>query len=263
MSGLTINLTQLRAQATVLEAVLMGRITEAKAALHDAVRETGAETAEKLAARTFPAAYGFKVAADRMRFELSRLYATGGTVFQALKEAGEMQLAVRFYREYKSGNLAAAGTVLRQSKTAYAGIPIGPLDPSLHDKARNKSTGHIEVKLPWQIVPEKDLVFYKTLAIKRLGKTASGWSACAEQLGGDGNKPKWKGTAMHGSNGGHAQVIESDFGYHVVMRNLRPLARKHISPGQVARIKKQAITALQERMVKGRVLKALRNKRAA
>jgi len=98
------------------------------------------------------------------------------------------------------------------------------------------------------------------MAIKRLGKTASGWLACAELLGGDGNKPKWKGTAMHGPDGGYAEIHQTATGFVVRMFNTRPLARKHLSPGQFAAIQRQAQRRLAERLVPGSVMKRLKRK---
>jgi len=252
-----------RTQTATLQHVLQGQIAEARAALREAVTQTAAETARALALRTFPSGFGFKLARDRMLHELSQLYATGGRVYQALEKAGEKALAAEFYHAYKAGNLGAAASALRRSRTSFASIPVGKLDPALHEKARNKTSGHIEVSTPWQIVPAEDLKFYQALAVKRLGKTASGWMACSEQLGGNGNNPKWKGTALHGSDGGSAALTESDVGYHVTLTNSRPLARKHLSPGQQANILRKARRDLNDRLIKGGITKTTRRRKAA
>jgi hypothetical protein len=261
--GIRVDTAALTARVTALEHALQGRISAATAEIREAVIETAIETANALADRTFPKGYGFKLAKAQMAVELKALYATGGRVYAALEEAGEKQIATGFYRAYKSGNLTGAQSILRQSSTAWANIPVGRLDPGLHERARSAQTGQIEVSHPRQIVPKEDLEYYQTIAIKRLGKTASGWNACAEQLGGNGNKPKWKGTAIHGPDGGSVSEEHSINGYTVVMTNLRKLARKHLSPGQKNTILRKARRNLQDRLVKGAVTKIVRRRRAA
>lgn len=260
MRGIYIDTAALAVNASALQRALQGRVAEAVHELRHAVTETAIETAHALAARTFPNAFGFALAKRQMLWELSRLYATGGRVFKEMGSVGEGGLAAKFYRAYKSGRFSEASTLLQMSSTSWASVPVGRLDPGLHERSRNRSTGHIEVRHPLQIVPQEDLGSYGSLAIKRLGKTASGWLACAEQLGGDGNKPKWKGTAMHGPNGGFAEIHETPTGYVIRMFNTRPLARKHLSPGQFAAIQRRAQRSLAERLVTGGVMKRLRRK---
>jgi hypothetical protein len=260
MRGIYIDTAKLATSASALQRALEGRAREAVAELREAVTATAIETAHALAARTFPTGYGFALAKRSLLWELSTLYATGGRVFKAMQEAGEGPLASRFYRAYKSGRFSEARALLQQSRTSWSQVPVGRLDPSLHEKSRNPSTGHISVSQPRQIVPREDLDAYGSLAVKRLGKTASGWLACAEQLGGDGNKSKWKGTAMHGPNGGHAEIHETPTGFVVMMFNNRPLARKHLSPGQFAAIQRKARRSLSERLVTGSVMKTLRRR---
>lgn len=258
--GLHVDASAMRAQVTALQHTLEGRAREAAAALRDAVVETAIEVAHGFADRTFPKGFGFKLAKAQLEFELGTLYATGGRVYKALFDAGERSLARDFYHAYKSGNLGVARNFLRASRTAWASIPVGTLDASLHERSRNPQTGRIEVSMPRQIVPEEDLAFYRSVAIKRLGKTASGWNACAEQLGGNGNKPKWKGTAVHGPDGGHVIEERSDVGLHITLINTRKLARKHLSPGQRAAILRRGRRALNDRLIKGAVTKVTRRR---
>lgn len=262
MRGIYIDTAALANNASALQRALEGRVREAVAELRHAVTETAIETAHALAARTFPTGYGFALAKKEILWELSRLYATGGRAFKEMQNAGEGGLAAKFYRAYKSGRFSEARAVLQRSSTSWASVPVGRLDPSLHEKSRNRSTGQIDVKQPLQIVPTEDLASYGSLAIKRLGKTASGWLACAEQLGGDGNKPNWKGTSMHGPDGGHVEIHKTATGFVVQMFNTRALARKHLSPGQFAAIQRRAQRSLAERLVTGGVMKRLSRKAA-
>lgn len=260
MRGIYIDSTALAKNASTLERFLQGRVKEAVEELKQSCIETAIETAYGLANRTFPTSYGFALAKKQMLWELSRLYATGGRVFSDLKNEGKGGLGARFYRAYKSGRFQEAQQILQTSSSKWARVPVGRLDPSLHEKSRNKKTGQIEVTLALQIVPQEDLAVYGNIAIKRLGKTASGWLACAEQLGGNGNKPKWKGTAMHGPGGGYVDLHQTATGFVVRMFNTRALAKKHISPGQFAAVERQVRRSLSERLVTGDVMKKLKRK---
>lgn len=260
MKGVYIDTAQLAKSASALQRALQGRIPEAAAEVRHSVTETAVETAHALAARTFPAAFGFALAKGRLTHELRLIYATAGNVFDSMLFAGERPLATKFYAAYKSQDYAEARRILQKTRTHWRSVPIGPLDPSLHERFRNPSNGHIEVERPQQIVTAEDLKAYTAIAIQRLGKTASGWMACAEQLGGDGNKPKWKGTAMHGPDGGFAEVNQTPTGYVIRMFNTRKLARKHLSPGQLKRIQRQAQRRLAERLVTGGVMRKLGRK---
>lgn len=261
--GIHIPASLLNARTAALEHALHGRLTSAVAEIRLAVIETGIETSHALAARTFPTGYAFKLAKQAMEYELKSLYATGGQVYQYLSDSGMVDVAKKFYSAYKSGDLSAAAAELRNSGTAWASIPVGALDPSLHDRFRDPQSGKVAVSRPRQIVTADDLKFYTSIAIKRLGKTASGWSACAEALGGDGNKPKWKGTSMHGSDGGSVAQHHTIMGFSIILTNHRKLAAKHLSPGQRARILRTAKRNLEDRLVKGAVQKIKRNRRAA
>jgi|GEM_PF-5942723 len=122
MRGIYIDTSALAASASTLQRALQGRVSEAVAELRYAVTETAIETAHALAARTFPAAFGFALAKREMLWELSRLYATGGRVFGELKDAGEGGLGARFYRAYKSGRFSEAQAVLRTPAKSNGGF---------------------------------------------------------------------------------------------------------------------------------------------
>jgi hypothetical protein len=259
--AVTLDLGALSKKASVLQHVLEGRVRDAVDELERDIKRVAATFALNAANKTFPSRYGFKLAKDAITWELRDLYATGGNVFEEMKKAGEHALASSFYAAFKSQNFTEAQRILRSSRTNYSSTPVGRLNPALHDQNRNKKTGKISVNQPKQIVPTEDLKAYTAVAIKRLGKTASGWMACAEQLGENGNEIKWKGTAIHGSDGGSVVMTKSDFGFQLTLTNLRPLAKKHISPGQVASIKRHAQRYLQDLMVKGAITKIKRKPR--
>lgn len=223
-------------------------IAGAKSQLKEIVVTTALEVAYQAADRTFPRGYGFKLAKGMMAHDVKKLYATGSRVFETLKNAGEIDLARLFYRAYKTGDLSTAEGYLRLSRTFYSSVPVGRLDPSLHDRSRNPKDGHVSVSHPLQVVPQSDFNEYQNIAIQRLGKTASGWMACAEQLGGNGNLIRWKGTAVHGSDGGEVTENDGDLSYVVEIHNRRPLAFKLLSASQIQRIKEFARRRLLQRL---------------
>lgn len=193
--------------------------------------------ARELAELTFPSpnAIGFAVAA--MRFDVSRVYCTAGKAYEILKQTAGVQVAGAFYAAYRNGQISQAREVLRASNSPIRDCEIGSLRPELHEKSRDPKTGRVMLAHPLQIVQKAELDSYLRSAIARIGKTASGWNACAAKLGGSESGFRWKSTAVHGSDGGVVtQTGGSKAAY--VINNVRPLARKHISPGQVDRIVK-------------------------
>jgi hypothetical protein len=197
--------------------------------------------ADLLAHETFPSAGSIGMAAAAVRFDVGRVYIVAGKAYEILQgSTGGEKAGKGFYAAFKRNDLATAREILRKSGSPIANIIIGaPLDPSLHEKGRNQKTGRVMLSAPLQIVTSSEVSAFAKLTIARLGKTASGWSACAEKLGGSGNETRWKGTAVHGSDGGKVNVRHNKTKVSYVLTNLRPLAKKLISPGQVNRVMKE------------------------
>ncbi|MEO5712166.1 MAG: hypothetical protein ABIT37_01650 [Luteolibacter sp.] len=239
---------KLEAQKRALQGVLEKRLDAARAILRDALTETGGEVAEALSARTFPSEMAIGIAVKAMRFDLSLVYCTEGRAFEILKGSAGLGVANRFYGAFKRGDLSAAAHIVRTTGSPIASIIIGQaLRPELRESVRDKD-GRVVCAYPLQLVTAAELSAHAKLAIMEIGKTSAGWSACAEQLGGDGNAIKWKGTAQHGSGGGHVEWQEDEFGVHLKLENEMPLARKHISPGQVDAIMRPARERLLKRL---------------
>jgi len=194
--------------------------------------------AHDLAEQTFPSNGAVGLAVSAIRFDVGRVYIVAGKAFEMLKTSAGGEAAARaFYAAYKQGDFGKAREILRRSGSSISEIIMGsPLNPSLHEQARSTRTGRVLLASPLQIVTASELAAFTKLTISRLGKTASGWSACAEKLGGDGNAIRWKGTAVHGSDGGQVQIRHDKTKVRYILTNLRPLSKKLISPGQVNRI---------------------------
>lgn len=247
MRSFHIDQSRFDAQKNALASRLTRRADKLKSEMTEPIREVGAQAAEMLAAVTFPgpAAIGLAIAA--MRFDFGRVYATAGKIYEILDSSAGKAVAGAFYAAWKRGNIDAARLIIRKSQSPISDIIIGrALDPSIREKARDKN-GRVMSAHPKQLVTDDDFAAGLKTAIAEIGKTASGWFACAEKLGGDGNAIRWKGTTVHGSDGGSVEIQVHDAGVRLVMTNHRSLAKKHISPGQVERVREWTRETLRER----------------
>ena len=247
MSGISLNRQKLASMKSSLQTEFTRQIEKSKTeAMHEAIN-TAAWAAEALAIFTFPSRPGIIYALKAMRQDVSAVYALPGAVFDRLKSNPSQANA--FWAAMKNGDIARARSIVRASGTSIASIQIGDaLDPSLHDRARDSKTGRVILENPLQMVTKQELDAYMKTAIRRLGKTASGWVAAFHDLGGAGDTGSWwKGTTIHGSDGGHARISQTKQSVTITLINTRPLARKHLSPGQVDRIMKDA----RERLLQG------------
>jgi hypothetical protein len=210
-----------------------------KEAVEKATKDAAAFAARDLARVTFPNRFGFILAKAAMIQDVRQVYATAGDVYDKMKKAGDPpQILNGFYSAFMAGDYSAAREFLRRSRADVGRARIGGgLDESLHDQARGGRARPAN-KEPLQIVRPDERKRYEAKAIKRLGKTASGWSACAEILG-QPQADGWKSTAVHGFAGA-VEVKRSESAVFYVLKNLRPLARRHISGGQVKRVLSQA-----------------------
>lgn len=223
-------------QQRKLEQMFDKRLKDLKAETAQKTSEAVIYVAQRLGEQTFPSSKAIGMAVSAVRFDISRVYITAGKAFEILRESAGAPTAGAFYAAIKQSDFSKAQRILRSSACSIQNIQLGtPLNPALHEKSRN-ANGRVILAAPLQIVTQPELQTYTKTVVARLGKTASGWYACAERMGGDGNSIRWKGTAIHGSDGGKVNVRNDNSKVRYILTNLRPLARKLISPGQVARI---------------------------
>lgn len=214
------------------------KFTSARALIADAVREVAADTAVALAERTFPSSMAIGYTVRSVRADVSSVYCTPGKVFAYL-DCKDPMLARRFWALLKSGDLSAAARIVRESGTSIATIRIGGrLDPALHERARDNK-GRVALPAPLQMCGKEEIAAYVKTVIATIGKTASGWSAAADDLGA-AVPTRWKSVAIHGRSGGHTRAALSPKSITITLVNTRPLARKHLSPGQARTIRKYA-----------------------
>jgi hypothetical protein len=251
MGALTIHSGKLSAQKSALRKRFAKKIEEIRNRLESTMKPIVAEAAQELGARTFPSVNAIGLAVQAMRFDVSRVYITAGKAFEIIEQSAGKPAAGAFYAAYKRGDYNSCRAILRNSGSPIANIRIGePLDPNIREKSRD-AKGRVMSAHPLQIVEAAELNAHIKTAIEEIGKTSSGWYAAAAELGGDGNEIAWKGIAKHGSDGGSARTERTDTGVRITIRNHRPLARKHISPGQVAPIVKRAREKIRRAMMDG------------
>jgi hypothetical protein len=211
-----------------LEQMFYKKLSTMKIEAEQKTRLVAGRTAVSLLLFTMPSERsGIGKAIANIKSDFRRIYKTPGDVYQSIKNSGEPRIAAAFYAAYKRGDTARAESILRQSSSPFNDLRFG--------HALNQDGKEILTYTP-AIISEEEMKAYLKVIVKRLGKTASGWAACIEKLGLNGNGIRWKGTAVHGSDGGAVNVIhEKDkVSYRVV--NIRPLARKLLNPSDLARI---------------------------
>jgi hypothetical protein len=235
-SGVHINRAELDGHVAGLRQLLDGHLTRHRSAAEEAVRKAAIYAAGEFTRLTFPNRFGFVLARATMIADVHSVYATGGKVFKSIVESDGQALARQFYAAYINDNFQAARNILARSRSRFRSVPLGTLNPALHDSARSPKTGRVRIPCPLQIVSKQDLDRYLVIAIRRIGKTAAGWSACADLLGAPAGE-HWKSTALHGTDGGQIEKIIDGNKVTYILRNLRPLARHHLSGGQVRRVR--------------------------
>ncbi len=245
MNAISLDRSRFDSQLGQLRKGIMRELESVNRETEEKLRQVSIFVSQNLAERTFPSANAIGLAVAAMRFDVSRVFITAGKAYEILKGTAGEAVAGAFYANYKRGNLSQAERIIRQANSPIRNIEIGPLRPELHEKARDKKSGRVMLKDPLQIVTQSELDAYVKDRIKQIGKTAAGWNACAAKLGGSESEARWKSTAVHGSEGGSVSIRRDGGKIVFEITNEMPLARKHISPGQVSRIEKQGMDFLE------------------
>ncbi|MES2923690.1 MAG: hypothetical protein V4819_19200 [Verrucomicrobiota bacterium] len=238
MKMISVDRSRLDSQLSDVRRSMESKIGDSQRETEEKIRLAAIYVAQECAERTFPSASAIGLAVAAMRFDISRVFITAGSAYEKVKQTAGVGAAGAFYAAYKRGDHSRALTILRTAGI-LPGISIGQLDPALHERARNPKDGRVMLAQPLQIVGKDELAAYVKEQIAKIGKTASGWNACAAKLGGSESATRWKSTAIHGDDGGEISIENTGAKIVFNITNLRPLARKHLSPGQLATIAKR------------------------
>lgn len=211
-----------------MEQILYKKLSTMKVEAEQKTRMVAADAAEQLMRMTMPSERsGIGKAIANIKHDFRQIYKTPGDIYESIKANDGPRLAAAFYAACKKGDTARAESFLRKS--------TGPLKNLSFGRAMSQDGKEIRTYPP-AIISEAEMKAFLKIIVARLGKTASGWAACIEKLGYNGNAVKWKGTTVHGSDGGtvHVRHDKLKVTYHLV--NLRPLAKKLLNPSDLARI---------------------------
>ena len=227
-------------QTSNLDRSLELRFKEIEKRFADKAREVARETAVELAVKTFPRGSApNSESRAAIAGDLRKVFATAGEVFGVLREQRGKRVAGAFYRSWKDGNLTDATAILRQAGGDFGSLRFGPVSPSLHEAARSGPRKRVTLAFPLVIVSGSARDAYIAKIQKEIGKSASGWSACAAILGGESGIPSWKTTSVHGSRYGSVRELDgSRVGF--VLSNRAPNALRTLPIGDALEIVKKA-----------------------
>lgn len=236
MKPISLNRSKFDRQKEQLRKKMENHLREQRDSMERKLRHVAAQVAQDLAEESFPLPRNIGPAIAAIREDIGRVFISAGKAYAILKQYAGERSAAAFYAAYESGDFQRARTVLLQSGSPIRAIAIGTVRPELHQQARSPETGRVTLAAPLLIVPKSQLESYIANCVKELGKTASGWNACAVKLGAGEAGSSWKRIALHGSDSGRVSVRNDEEGITVVIKNLRPLSRKHIPASRVAGI---------------------------
>jgi hypothetical protein len=249
MKAITLDAARFNQSKTRLEASLRRRLEKGKREFLDNAREGARLAASELARASWPSTgYGVHLGLFAIRADIYNVFTTASRVYERLKESGTEAEAKAFYAAYKHGEFAKVREILRTAAGGYfADLEIGPVDPALHEGARQGDKKHVTLRKPKRLVPKDQLEAYIKKVQIRIGKAASGWAACAAKLGGENGVPHWKSTSVHGTGNGDIEHRIDGGKIGFVLINRCPHAKRLISGSQIARALAEAETILRSR----------------
>lgn len=218
-------------QRRKLEQIFYKKLSTMKVEAEQKTRRVALSASVKMLLMTMPSERsGIGKAIANIKHDFRLIYKTPGDVYGSIKASNGPRLAAAFYAAYKKGDLARAESFLRSSSSSMRNLSFG--------HPMSKDGQEIRTYKP-AIISEAEMKAYLKIIVARLGKTASGWAACIDKLGGSGNSG-WKGTGVHGSDGGAVNIIHSKFKVTYRVVNLRPLARKLLNPSDLSQIMEES-----------------------
>jgi len=122
---------------------------------------------------------------------INRVFAVPSDAFEKTKPA-DPAAADRFWANIQNRRFSKAQKALQSSKSPWKDLPVGRLDPKLHQQSRTGRNANVKRKRPVQIVTSaKSLDSYITKIQKRVGFAKGSWINAAKAIGG-----KVRGTAQ-------------------------------------------------------------------
>ena len=162
--------------------------------LESLVKQEARGLAVELARNTRP--FGFSDKAKQrgekaVAGDINRVFAVPSDAFEKIKPA-DPAAADRFWANIQNRRFSKAQKALQASKSPWKDLPVGRLDPKLHQQSRTGRNANVKRKRPAQIVTSaKSLDSYITKIQKRVGFAKGSWINAAKAIGG-----KVRGTAQ-------------------------------------------------------------------
>ncbi len=235
--------------------------------LESLVKQEGRGLAVELARNTRP--FGFaekarKLGEGAVAKDILKVYATPDQAYQEM-QGSDKEHADRFWANIQNRRFARAKQALSQSSSKWKNLPVGRLDPQLHQQSRTGRKGNVKRKEPAQLVTNrKALDTYIAKVQRRVGFAKGTWLKAAKAIGG-----RVRGAAQwatrHKQSPGTAKVKTGDKPAVTLVSNLDYMEQVTTHTGielaltvAAARLRKALSTSLQK--IGERTNKALRRR---
>ena len=155
--------------------------------LESLVKQEARGLAVELARNTRP--FGFSQKAKKrgenaVAGDILKVFATPDQAYESAKSA-DSKHADRFWAHIQNRRFARARKVLAESPSKWKNLPVGRLDPKLHQKSRTGPQANVTRKEPAQIVTSrKPLDAYIAKIQRRVGFAKGTWIKAAKAIGG-------------------------------------------------------------------------------
>ena len=230
---ITANHQRLARDVDATNAALARFAAVSKSGISTLVRQSARRVSANLAYRTQP--FGNSAAAQNsgkiaVRRDILRVYATPGMLFELVEAKAKPSVAGYFYGLCKRGEWAEARKLLR---SLGIDMEVRQTPNRSHHQAARNSRGRVPADREFaQLVGGgrngDALERYITRIQRRVGWAASGWSACAAQLGGTRGIVNWKkrgrrGPGMVFSTGGDTRPTHNLINHCPYIRVVLPI----------------------------------------
>lgn len=155
--------------------------------LESLVKQEARGLAVELARNTRP--FGFSEKAKQrgekaVVGDINRVFAVPADAFTEIRKS-DPAAADKFWANIQNRRFARAGQVLRQSNSQWNTLPVGRLDPKIHQANRTGPHANVKRKTPAQVVTSpKALDTYIARIMKRVGFAKGSWINAAKAMGG-------------------------------------------------------------------------------
>ena len=155
--------------------------------LESLVKQEARGLAVELARNTRP--FGFSDKAKKrgegaVAGDINRVFAVPSDAYDNMKLLNPAA-ADRFWANIQNRRFARAEQSLKSSNSPWKNLPVGRLDPKLHQQSRTGRNASVKRKVPAQIVTSpKALDSYVAKVQKRVGFAKASWINAAKAIGG-------------------------------------------------------------------------------